>query len=402
MREKILRLAESLKADLGAFLQELIAIESLSGKEALIVERVKRQMVTLGYDDIMVDPMGNLMGRIGSGVKTIAIDGHCDTVGIGNPEQWQHDPLGGVLEDGIIYGRGASDQKGGLASAVYAGWILKEIGIPSDVTLWVVASILEEDYEGLCWRYILEQKEISPDAVLLTEPSNLAIAIGQRGRMEIEVTTQGVSCHGSAPERGVNAIYRMAPIIQEIEQLNLRLRPAATLGKGSVTVTEARSLSPSRCAVPDRATIHLDRRLTDGEDMAGALKEIEALSSVRASGATVSVPEYSVSSYTGMVETTKAYCPMWLMDESDPLVVGAVAAYTELFGVKASVGAWAFSTNGVATMGECGIPTIGLGPGAEEYAHSPADQVAVDQLVRGAAFYAHLALRFPEMGVTRK
>jgi putative selenium metabolism hydrolase len=388
MKDKIRSAAESLRDDITAFLREIIAIPSVCGNEGAVIARLQKAMEDFGYDEVYVDAFGNLIGRIGNGKKLIAMDGHADTVDVGNPDNWQVDPFEGALRDDVIYGRGATDQKGGLASALFAGKILKELGVPDDVTLLVVASVYEEDLEGLCWRYIIEEEGIVPGAVLLTEPTNLRICTGQRGRMEIKVKTQGLSCHGSAPDRGVNAVYKMAPIIKDVEELHQRLESDSKLGKGSVTISDVRSTAPSLCAVADSCAIHLDRRLTEGETLETALQEIRDLPSVRASGAEVSVPKYDAKTHTGLVHPSDAYFPAWLMDRSHPLVRTAEEAYEAQFGEKAEVGVWQFSTNGVSTKGIHDIPSIGFGPAAEEYAHTPQDQVKVDDLVQAMAFYA--------------
>ena len=386
--KKILTLADVLKDEVVGFVREIVAIPSPSGQEGTVVERLMQEMKRIGYDEVRVDPMGNLLGRMGSGLKIVAIDGHCDTVGVGHPDLWTCDPFAGDFRDGVIYGRGASDQKGGLASAVYAGKILKEVGISEEITLWVVASVQEEDCEGLCWQYIVKEDQIVPDAVLLTEPTNLGIAVGQRGRLELEVRTEGVSCHGSAPERGENAIYKMAPIIQDVERLNRRLADDPFLGRGSVTISQVRSTAPSLCAVADSATIHLDRRLTRGETIELARREVESLPSVEAAGAKVNLLDYTAASYTGLVYPARAYYPVWTMEETHPLVQMATRTFRTAFGEEPRVNRWAFSTNGVATKGMFGIPTVGFGPGEEVHAHSPMDRVRVDQLVKAMAFYA--------------
>ncbi|MCP5107408.1 MAG: YgeY family selenium metabolism-linked hydrolase [bacterium] len=392
MREKIERVAESLRGDLVTFLREIIAIPSMNGKEKNVIERIKEEMEKIGYDKVWVDPLGNLLGQMGTGDRLIALDGHADTVGIGNPDTWEVDPFKGDYRDGIIYGRGASDQKGGLASAVYAGKILKETGIPDNVSLLVTASVLEEDYEGLCWQYILKETDIKPEAVLLTEPSNLQIMIGQRGRMELKVKTQGISCHGSAPERGENAIYKIAPIIRDIEQFNKKLHSESILGKGTVVVTDVSSSAPSLCAVPDSAVLHLDLRLTEGETLESCVAEVAGLPSVKAVDARVTVPEYNIESYTGLMYPTRAYFPMWLMERAHPVVRAAERAYGNQFLKEPEVGVWGFSTNGVATKGGFDIPTIGFGPGKEDFAHTPYDQINESDLVKAMQFYAAFIL----------
>ena len=388
MNEKIRSAAESLRDDITTFLREIIAIPSLCGNEGPVIERLRKAMEDFGYDEVRVDGFGNLLGRIGNGKKLVAIDGHAETVDVGNPDNWEVDPFEGALRDDVIYGRGATDQKSGLVSAIFAGKILMELGMPDDVSVLVVASVYEEDLEGLCWRYIIEEEGIVPDAVVLTEPTNLKICRGQRGRLEIKVKTQGLSCHGSAPDLGVNAVYKMAPIIKEVEDLHRRLEGNSILGKGSVTIADVRSTAPSLCAVADSCTIHLDRRLTEGETLETAVQEIRNLPSVKASGAEVSVPKYDAKTHTGLVYPSDAYFPAWVLGRSHPLVQTAEEAFDGQFGEKAEVGVWQFSTNGVSTKGIHDIPSIGFGPAIEEHAHTPQDQVKVDDLVQAMAFYA--------------
>ena len=285
MFERILEQSRFHERGLVRFLRDLIAIKSLSAQEGAVIRRIEAEMQACGYDEIRIDPMGNILGRIGHGPRVLALDAHVDTVDVGNPANWSVDPFEGDERDGLIYGRGACDMKGALASIVYGGRIVKELGLEGDVTLWVVGSVQEEDCDGLCWQYILNEDGLTPEAVVIAEPTNLAIYRGHRGRMEIEVRTQGVSCHGSAPERGVNAVYRMAPIIADIERLNARLGGEPFLGKGTVTIAEVRSTSPSLCAVADSATIHLDRRLAATDTLESAVREIEELPGVRAAGA---------------------------------------------------------------------------------------------------------------------
>jgi len=282
-----------------------------------------------------------------------------------------------------------------MAAMVWGARIIKDLDLAGDCQVWVTGTVMEEDCDGLCWQYILREKVLAPDVVVITEPTKLGVYRGHRGRMEIEVRTQGRSAHGSAPERGINAVYKMGPIIAEIEQLNDRLKDTADpfLGKGSCTISAIRSTSPSLCAVADSATIHVDRRLTHGETWESAVKQIEALESVKSAGATVSVLDYAVPSYTGLTYPTKKYYPTWLYAEDHPAVQAGVHAAETALGRKPVVGKWGFSTNGIATAGMKGIPTFGLGPGNEVYAHAPNEACPVEHLSGAVAFYAALVAR---------
>jgi len=304
---QVLAKANHYKKDMSKFLRDMIAIPSESCEEELVVLRIKEEMEKVGFDEIKIDPMGNIIGRIGHGKHIIAMDAHIDTLGIGEIKNWKYDPYLGYEDENIIIGRGASDQEGGMASMVYAGKIIKELGLEDDYTLLITGTVQEEDCDGLCWQYIIEEDKIKPEFVVITEPTSCRIYRGHRGRMEIKVSTHGVSCHGSAPERGDNAIYKMAPILLDLQELHKRLLDNKFLGKGSLTVSEVFFSSPSRCAVADGCSISIDRRLTDGETYQSALKEIEDLPSVIAASATVEMYEYKRPSYKGLVYPTQSY-----------------------------------------------------------------------------------------------
>ncbi|MCX6150842.1 MAG: YgeY family selenium metabolism-linked hydrolase [Ignavibacteriales bacterium] len=382
----ILEKAEQYKDYTAANLSRLIQRKSLSTKEEKAARELKCQMEEANFDEVKIDGLGNVIGRIGSGKKIIAIDGHIDTVDIGNEENWNFDPLSGEIKDGFVHGRGSVDQKGGPAAFVTAGRILKELGLKNDVTIYFIGSVIEEDCDGLCWKYILEEDKIKPDCVIVTEPTNLNIYRGQRGRMEIEVSFYGVSSHGSAPERGKNAIYMASKAALEIEKMNERLAVDPFLGKGSVTVTEMISSSPSLCAVSDFAKIHLDRRLTWGEDKKLAINQVEEI--VKEMKAKVEMLEYKEKAFTGLTYGMEKYYPTWKLEEDHPVIQTGVNAFKELFGKDALVDKWTFSTNGVVITGIYGIPVIGFGPGNEVFAHAPNEKVPVDDLVKASAFYA--------------
>ncbi len=387
----VLRQAEKYRPDVIRFMRDLIAIPGESTQERAVVSRIAKEMRKVGFDRVRIDRMGNVHGQMGKGKTLIAMDAHIDTVGIGSRKEWKWDPFKGKFEHGVIFGRGACDQRGGMVGMVYGMRVAKDLGLLDGVTVEVVGSVQEEDCDGLPWQYLVKKEKLRPRCVVITEPTNLNIYRGHRGRMEIAVTTYGVSCHGSAPERGRNAVYMMSRIIKEIEALNGRLKKDRFLGKGSVTVSFIRCETPSLCAVPNEAYIHLDRRLTMGETKQSALKEVkEAVrrAGIPASQVKVEVLRYDVPSYTGLRYPTEKYFPTWAVPPSHPACKAAVKTYRTLFARAPRVDKWTFSTNGVAIMGMFGIPAIGFGPGNEVYAHSTLDQVPVDHLVKAAAFYA--------------
>jgi putative selenium metabolism hydrolase len=386
--------AKALEKETTRFLANLVRTPSFSSKEEKVIAVVKKEMQKVGFDQIRIDGLGNIIGRIGNGPRVMAFDAHVDTVYPGDREQWSFDPFKPRIKDGKIWGRGTVDQKGGMAAMVYAGKIIKELGLNHQFTIYFTGTVMEEDCDGLCWQYLLKEEKLRPELVVITEPTNLNIYRGHRGRMEIRVEVKGRSCHGSAPERGDNAIYRIARIALEIEKLNERLRQDRFLGKGTVAVTEVRSSSPSLCAVADGAGVHLDRRLTAGETKASALAE--ARDAARRAGcpdARVFVLNYAEAAYTGKVYPTEKYYPTWVLEEKSPYLKDAVAAYTGVLGKAPRVDKWTFSTNGVAIAGMNGIPCFGLGPGNEVYAHAPNEACPVRHLSAATAFYAALVGR---------
>lgn len=393
LANQINQLAEQYSNYTAENLSRLIKHKSLSTKEKEVVLELKQQMIDAGFDEVFIDGLGNVIGRIGKGEKILAFDGHIDVVDLGNLKNWTFDPLGGEIKDGFVHGRGTVDQKGGPAAFVTAGRIIKELGVPENMTIYFVGSVMEEDCDGLCWKYIIEEDGIKPDVVISTEPTNLNVYRGHRGRMEIHVSFYGVSSHGSAPERGKNAIYMASRTALEIEKLNERLAYDEFLGRGSVTISEIISGSPSLCAVADFARIHLDRRLTWGETKDSAVKEIEQL--VEGLNAKVEVLNYIETAYTGLEYGMEKYYPTWKLEESHPIVQTADRSFKALFGKAPIIDKWTFSTNGVTINGIYGIPCIGFGPGNEVLAHAPNEKVPVSDLVIASAFYAGFAY---EMG----
>lgn len=432
--DKIKQAAEGYGKDMNKFLRDIIKTYGESCGEKERVHRIKEEMENVGFDEAWFDDQGNVMGYMGTGEKIIALDAHIDTVGIGEIENWDFDPVEGYENDIEIGGRGGSDQLGGIVSAVYGAKIMKDLGLLSDkYKVLVVGSVQEEDCDGNCWLYIIEQDKIEPEFVVSTEPTDGGIYRGHRGRMEIRVDVRGVSCHGSAPERGDNAIYKMADILKEVEQLNENDAEEGTeikglvkmldkkynpdhyedanfLGRGTVTVSQIFYSSPSRCAVADGCSISLDRRMTAGETWESCIQEIADLPSAKKHGAKVSMYNYNRPSWTGLAYEQECYFPTWIIPEDHPVTKALAYSHKNLYGdnrigpdaemekrsARPLIDKWTFSTNGVAIMGRHGIPTIGFGPGAEDQAHAPNEITWKQDLVTCAAVYAALPTVYVE------
>lgn len=395
---EVRRAAEKYREDIVAFLRDLIAIPSTSTQEGDCIRRIRDEMAKVGFDNVRLDEIGNVIGTVGSGPRKILYDSHIDTVGVGDPGAWKHDPFQGGYENGIIYGRGASDNKAAIACMVWGARIMKDLDlVPENGTLHVAGVVQEEDCDGWAVYEMITTQGIHPECVVIGECTDLQINRGHRGRCEIKVTTRGKSCHASAPERGVNAIYKMVPIVEGIERLQGNLKDDPFLGRGSIAVTCIECKTSSLNAVPDECTIYIDRRMTVGETTGSSIEEIRALPG--ASDAEIGLLTYDSPSYTGYKPQWEKYFPTWVLEEDHPLVQAGVKCGEILYGAKPKTSKWVFSTDGIATMGRLGIPTIGFGPAEERHSHSVDDQVSVDHLTKSAMFYA----MFPSVycGVTK-
>ena len=445
--EAIRKAAEGYKPAMVKFLRDMIAIPSESCEEEGVAKRIAEELKALGYDKVEFDKLGNVIGWMGEGDKIIAVDSHIDTVGIGNIENWEADPYQGYETDDIIYGRGGSDQEGGMAAAAYGVKIMKDLDLlPKGYKMMVVGSVQEEDCDGMCWQYIVNKVFNGPEDarskiefVISTEPTDGGIYRGHRGRMEIRVDMHGVSCHGSAPERGDNAIHKMAEVLLNVRDLNENdaaddkeikglvkmLDPkynpehyedARFLGRGTCTTSQIFYTSPSRCAVADSCSISIDRRMTAGETWDSCLEEIRNLPNVKKYGDDVKVSMYMYDrpSWTGEVYETECYFPTWINKENAAHVQAVVDAHHALWGAerigpegamhlrhRPLIDKWTFSTNGVAIQGRYGIPCVGFGPGAESQAHAPNEITWKQDLVVCAALYAAVpGLYKPENKIT--
>lgn len=410
---RIAQAAEKYRDSCAQYLRDLCRIPATSNQEGPVVARVKAEMEKLGYDEIKIDGYGNILGRIGNGPRHIAFDSHLDTVGVGDRNEWKWDPFEGKFAKevcckscaapadqpgggksgktprDVIWSRGASDQRGGIAAMTYAGRVIKDLDLAGDCTVWMVGTICEEDSDGIAWLYLLREKVIQPECVVVSEPTNLRIYRGHRGRMEIKVKITGRSCHASAPERGINPVYKAVPFLKEIEKLNGRLSGDKFLGKGTIAVTKIQEETPSQCAVPSSVEIHLDRRLEVTANKDSAVAEVKAaLKRAGIKDGKVWVPVYEVPSWKGTRYPMENYYPGWCLDEDHSLVRISEASHKTAFGKKGAVSRWVFSTNATAITGLCGVPAIGFGPGAEDNAHMAIEHMPVDHLVAAMKFYA--------------
>ena len=378
---------------MATFLQDLVRIPSLSTHEGAVAVRLAEEMRRVGFTEVWTDRIGNVIGRIGHGQgPKLLLDGHMDVVDVGDLARWPHPPYNGVIQDGILYGRGTCDMKGGLAAMVYSVKALLDAGVDLAGDLYVVGVVQEEPCEGLAIRTLVEEEGIRPDYVVLGEPSDLQVRTGHRGRLEMRVTVRGKAAHASSPTLGSNAIHNAARLIFGLELLAPRLANDPFLGRGTLVVTQIESQAASRNALPDCCTFYVDRRLTLVETERKAMAEVQNIINTEEVDAQVEVTRYRATSYTGYECQARNAFPAWVMPDEHPLVQATVRSVRETLGYRPRLGHWSFSTDGTYTAGVANIPTVGFGPGEERYAHTLDEQIRLNDVVDAARVYARLAV----------
>ena len=387
---------EEKREDIVRFMREICAIPSYESLIGPVGERIAEEMRKLGFDEVRFDKMGNILGRIGNGPRTIVFDSHIDTVGVGDPEEWQWDPFEGKVEDGVLYARGACDEKGSTPGMVYGMSFACDLGLLDGWTAWYFGN-MEEWCDGIAPNTFVEvDPGIKPDFVVIGEPTKMLVYRGHKGRIEMKVTAKGVSAHAASNHVGINAIYLLLPVIEGIRDLEPSLGDHPFLGHGKITVSDMTVKTPSINAVPDEAVIYIDRRMTFGETEEEAIAQVEALIPEEfKERVTVEALFYDEPSYTGFVFPVEKYFPAWALDEDHDLVQAGLKA-RELIGLDYEPsGKWSFSTNGIYWAGKANIPSIGFGPGDEVTAHTVMDSVRLDDVVKATEFYAILPSLIP-------
>lgn len=389
--EQLHQKTEENRANIIRFMREICAIPSYESLIGPVGERIAEEMRKLGFDEVRFDKMGNIMGRIGDGPRTIVFDSHIDTVGVGDPEEWQWDPFEGKVEDGVLYARGACDEKGSTPGMVYGMVFARDLGLLDGWTAWYFGN-MEEWCDGIAPNTFVEvDPGIKPDFVVIGEPTKMQVYRGHKGRIELKVTAKGVSAHAASNHVGINAIYLLLPVIEGIRDLEPQLGDDPFLGHGKITVSDMKVQTPSINAVPDEAVIYIDRRMTFGESKEDAIAQVEALIPEESKERVkVEALFYEEPSYTGFVFPVDKYFPAWALNEKHDLVQAGLEA-REAIGLEFKPASkWSFSTNGIYWAGKANIPSIGFGPGDEVTAHTVLDSVDLNDVVKATEFYAIL------------
>jgi len=389
MKSEVKKMADSLLPDIVNFAQQLIRTPSFTGQEGDLAKLVMNKMAELDYDHVTVDALGNVIGIVGEGPTRILFDSHMDTVGVNHPEEWRYDPFGGQIVDGKLYGRGSVDMKSALAAVVFSGHIAKRLGLQKGKTLYITASVMEEDYDGETVYSICRQLESLPEYVVICEPSGLDLALGHKGRALLKVTSKGVSAHGSAPEKAINAVYKLSPILQRVEALNNAMMRQGN-ETGSIALTCISSSSESLNAIPAQCEVYLDRRLVTGEDKESISAEMNTL--LEGTDASWEVYDKRGKSYTGVPVVLHSFLPSWEISPDNVLTKACIKSFKTLFEREPHLIKWDFCTNGVATAGRLNIPTIGFGPGDSKKAHTADECCEISQIEAAVIFYSLLPI----------
>ncbi len=388
---EIQKRVENSQEDILRFMRQICAIPSMESQLKAVGERIAEEMKKLGFDEVRFDKIGNIFGRIGTGDRTIVYDSHIDTVGVGDPQAWQWDPFEGKVEDGMLYARGACDEKGSTPGMIYGLAIARDMGLLEGWTAYYFGN-MEEWCDGIAPNTFVEvDPAVKPDFVVIGEPTRMQVYRGHKGRIELKVTSKGRSAHAASNHLGDNAIYKLLPVIAGIRDLEPKLGDHPFLGNGKITVSDMHVQTPSINAVPDEAVIFIDRRMTFGETKEQAIEEVRALIPEKdRDSVTVEELFYDEPSYTGFVFPVDKYFPAWAIDDDHPLVQAGLSARQQIGLPDAPSGKWDFSTNGIYWAGKANIPSIGFGPGDERVAHTADECVSLADVVKATEFYALL------------
>ena len=395
LKQEIKSRVAEIKADIIKFLKEICAIPSVDSLIGPVGERIQEEMRMLGFDEARFDKMGNTLGRIGNGPKVLVYDSHIDTVGVGDRSDWGWDPFQGKVENGCLYARGACDEKGSTPGMVHGLAIARDLGLLDGYTVYYLGN-MEEWCDGIAPNaFVQADPMVKPDFVVIGEPTKMNIYRGHKGRIELKITAAGRSAHAAVHYLGDNAVYKMINVINQIRDLDRRMRfgmgKHPVLGNASIAVTDVIVRTNSINAVPNQFTIFLDRRITLNEPHDEVIDTIRGLiPDYLQDEIMVEELQYDTPSYTGFIFPLTKYYPAWLLEDSHPLVQAGLRSIHDLWGEDRPLGCWDFSTNGTYWAGKAGIPSIGFGPGDEIYAHSILENVPLEEVVTAAEFYAYL------------
>lgn len=371
--------------DALSFAAELIRIPGLPGHEGDVARRVREEMESLGFEELRVDDVGNVIGvaRGRGEAPPVLLNCHLDVVAEGRHADWEVPPFSGEVRDGYLHGRGAMDIKGPLALQTYAAAGMIDQA-PGDI---VVAHTVLEERGGLGMRYLLESGSVDPAVVVLGEATQGDVCIGHRGRAELEIVLEGVAGHASVPERASNPLDLLGQALAAVGDLAAEPETDPVLGASSVVATMVDVRPESRNVIPDLVVVALDWRFLPGSDEATLLARVRSSLHARAGAPPVGlaygarIATEKQRAYTGVEVDWSLFTPGFLMGAEHPLVLAAADAVGRRSGGggPATVRPWSFATDGGWSCGVHGIPTVGFAPGEERYAHTNRERLELSE-----------------------
>ena len=352
---------------------EAATVAVLAAAAAELGLGVREEAVQPGRNNLRV----TLPGGVGPGLLLL---GHTDVVPVG--EGWTTDPFGAAVQDGRIYGRGATDMKGGLAACLSAMTALRGAGLSGPVEL---AALVDEEENGAGIRAYVSSVSASFVGCITAEPTDLQTIVGARGASYLRVDVHGTACHAGSPGDGANAIYGAAAVVAEIERMHAELadHPHPLLGPATWSVGHIKG-GTGGSVVPAECTVVADRRILPGESAATVLDDVRArIDALRLTerGLTVEV-------------SMPMEMPAFETPSESPLARTVVAAIADAGGPTLPPGGWTAACDGGFVARDLDVPVVGVGPGSvAEQAHRPDESVAVEELIVAARIYALTALR---------
>ncbi|MCD7949254.1 MAG: YgeY family selenium metabolism-linked hydrolase [Erysipelotrichaceae bacterium] len=372
--------------DLIAFAIKAVQTRSYSDEEENMAYLLVNEMNKLRYDEAYIDSTGNVVGRIGNGKTIIHFDGHMDTVEVNDGDLWDYPPFSGQIVDGYLWGRGSVDMKSALCAAIYGAAKARDLGYLNDKTVYVTGTVCEEYCDGVNLKLLYEELGVKPDYCIICEPSGNVITLGHKGKAQIRITTHGISAHGSAPEKGKNAVYEMAEIIQRVEKLNQTLYEDGS--HGTIVLSDISCISASLNAVPSSCSIYLDRRLAMGETLHQVENEMNEL--IKEKDASWEVGVLIHQSWKGKELYYEPMHDPWMIEKDHPLTQALIRSYETVYASPVDqFDFWDFGTNAITPV-SLGVPTIGFGPGEYKLAHMLNEHCSIDQIMKASDIYCQL------------
>ncbi|MBN1899522.1 MAG: YgeY family selenium metabolism-linked hydrolase [Spirochaetes bacterium] len=377
------------------FLSDMIKIPSLSGNETNIVSRIKKEMVKCLFDEIYIDRIGNVIGRIGQGEKIILMESHIDVLDVYATKLWNTEPFRGVVKNNYVYGRGSVDQKGAFAAILYSAYILKKLKLFGNVSLFIAGTVMFEKCPGVGLEHLLVNEQLKPQCVLITAPTNGNIHIAQKGHLQIKLSVYGEASHSGLGPSHKNAIATSFKVIKEIKKLDRNLKTDKITGKNKIAITGIVTKNPDDYTIPSLCEIYLDIQTSPKEVLNALVSKIKKFFK-KFGNIEVELERFQGHSYKEYMIDYEKYLPGWTIEKKSKLIRTAVKSYNMVYNKNPKLDFWEIPTSGSISMGKLKIPTFGFGPGLVKDTHTENEAISVSQIKKSMLFYVVFPYVFSE------